>query len=79
MHMHPVLPPYADETTVSWCSRVARFHTRQTCADFLQMVEISQAHVMDLSDYCVERLSTLTGVPEAQVLKCGPQNAGNVF
>lgn len=76
MHMLPVLPPYSDETTVSWCARIARFHTSVSCADFLKMMEISQVHVMDLSNYCVERLSSLTGVPAAQVLGCGPQRAG---
>jgi hypothetical protein len=41
------------------------------------MMEISQAHVMDLSDYSVERLSKLTGVSEEQVLECGPQKVGD--
>ncbi len=77
MPMLPILPPYADETTVSWCVRVARFHTGLTCPDFLEMMEIRQAHVMDLSDYSVERLSKLTGVSEKQVLKCGPQKVGD--
>ncbi len=77
MAMLPILPPYGDETTVSWCARVARFHTGLTCADFLQIMEISQAHVMDLSDYSAERLSKLTGVSEEQVLGCGPQKVGD--
>ncbi|MCF3595770.1 TniQ family protein [Rhodobacteraceae bacterium LMO-12] len=77
MSMLPILPPYADETTVSWCARVARFHTGLPCADFLHMMEISQAHVKDLSDYAVERLSKLTGVSEEQVLGCGPQKVGD--
>lgn len=41
------------------------------------MMEISQAHVMGLSDYSVERLSKLTGVSEEQVLECGPQQVGD--
>jgi hypothetical protein len=77
MPMRPVLPPYADETTVSWCSRVAQFHTGLSCPDFLKLVQISQADVMDLSNSGVERLSKLTGVSKAQILKCGPQKAGN--
>ncbi|SEL05006.1 TniQ protein [Roseovarius nanhaiticus] len=76
MPMLPVLPPYADETTVSWGARVARFHTGMTCADFLKMVEIKQAHIMDLNVKTVERLSKFTGVPETQILGGGPQKAG---
>ena len=76
MPMLPVLPPYADETTVSWCARIARFHTGLCCAEFLKMTKISQVHVMDLSDHGVERLSSLTGVCAAQVLECGPQKVG---
>ena len=76
MTMLPVLPPYADETTVSWCARVAHFHTGLNCSDFLKMTEISQANVMDLSDEAVKRLSNLTGVSETQILGCGPQKAG---
>ncbi|WP_240794149.1 TniQ family protein [Pseudorhodobacter turbinis] len=74
--MLPILAPYADETTVSWCGRVARFHTGLTCADFLELMRISQLDVMDLSDYAVERLSKLTGVSETQILRCGTQKAG---
>ncbi|MCQ0093518.1 TniQ family protein [Roseovarius sp. M141] len=77
MPMLPVLPPYTDETTVSWCARVARFHTGMTCADFLKMVEISQADVMGLNIPKVDRLSNLTGVPSAQIMACGPQYAGD--
>ncbi len=77
MSMLPILRPYADETTVSWCARVARFHTGLACADFLHMMEIRQADVMDLSDHAVERLSKLTGVSEEQILGCGPQKVGD--
>lgn len=76
MPMLPLLLPYADETTVSWCARVARFHTGLTCADFLNLVEVSQGSVMDLTDTAVERLSKLTAATEAQILGCGPQKAG---
>ena len=76
MPMLPILHPYADETTVSWCARVARFHTGLTCPSFLKLTEISQADVMSLSGEAVKRLSKLTGVSEAQILECGPQKAG---
>jgi len=76
MPMLPVFPPYPDETTVSWCSRVARFHTGLSGPDFLKLVQISQTDVMDLSNSGVERLSKLTGVSKTQILKCGPQKAG---
>nr|WP_323780432.1 TniQ family protein [Amylibacter sp.] len=77
MTMLPALFPYADETTVSWCSRLARFHTNLACPNFLKMVEISQADVMGLKHQTVERLSNLTGVPSAQIMACGPQYAGD--
>lgn len=77
MTMLPALFPYTDETTVSWCSRLARFHTNLACPNFLKMVEISQADVMGLKNPTVERLSNLTGVPGAQIMACGPQYAGD--
>lgn len=76
MPLLPILPPHSDETTVSWCSRIARYHAGLTCTDWLEMMEISKASVTALTDKCVTRLSSLAGVSRAEVLGCGAQSEG---
>jgi hypothetical protein len=68
MHLLPVLPLQADETTVSWCARIARFHANQSCADWLKMMQLSRVHVMNTTSFCVERLSALTGLPKERII-----------
>lgn len=77
MLMLPTLPPIAGETTVSWCSRMARFHANLDCADWLQMMEISRQSVVDTNAACVGRLSGLTGVPAEDIEACGVRPVGN--
>lgn len=73
MYLAPVLPPLEDETTVSWCTRLARRHANLGCADWLAMMQLSQAHVMETSDACVARLAGLTGLPVRRLRACGPR------
>ncbi len=77
MLMLPILPPMAGESTVSWCSRMARFHANLDCVDWLQMMEISRQSVVETNAECVRRLSGLTGVPGEDIEACGVRPVGN--
>lgn len=76
MALAPVLPPLHRESTVSWCSRIARFHADMACADWLGFMEISQQSVINTTDSCVERLSRLTGIAEDRVRATGIETKG---
>jgi hypothetical protein len=76
----PALPPLMHETTVSWTGRLARKHANMNCAAFLSMMEISRKNVMETTEYCVERLTELTGIDPQRIKNCGVQcNGDRVF
>ncbi|WP_332835835.1 TniQ family protein [Mameliella alba] len=77
MLMLPKLPPFEEESTVSWCSRMARFHSNLSCAEWLQMMEISRQSVIHTTDECVRRLADLTGIPTVEIEACGIRPIGN--
>lgn len=76
MVLRPFTPPIANESTVSWCSRIAKIHANMPCVDWLKFMKISRQHVMEGSEYCVERLTVLTGVSSTRVRECGYQKLG---
>lgn len=76
MVMFPVVPPLNDETTVSWCSRMASVQTGLALAEWLRLLQISQASVIGLTDECVTRLADLTGLSHADVSRTGLSNVG---
>lgn len=77
MLMLPTFPPLVGESTVSWCSRMARIHANLDCADWLKMMEISRQSVVDTNAACVGRLSGLTGIPAEHIEACGVRPVGN--
>ena len=77
MLLLPILSPFAGESTVSWCSRLAGFHTGLSCSDWLKMMQISRQSVVETNEPCVSRLSSMNGIPADRVRECGVQSAGN--
>ena len=73
MKLVPALPPLLGETTVSWTGRLARKHANIGCAEFLRILELSQKHVMETTNFCVDRLAKLTGIHGDRIMFCGVQ------
>lgn len=77
MLLLPSVPPLKGESTVSWCSRLADVHAAMSCSDWLMMMQISRQSVVETSEDCVLRLSSLNGIAADRIRQCGVRSEGN--
>lgn len=67
MHLVPVLHMLDGETVMSWCGRLARYHAGTTSHRWLETMQLSRQDVTNCTDYCVERLSRITGIAPQRI------------